>query len=171
MAITYKRCETEQELADVSLFLLARRRDLDPSFITLDVLGMLYGYMTQGELHAARDEEGRVVGALSLYIGSPESDFADKHVAYVDMVILDPARKGTRTFLKLLSYMARHMREAHPEATHARFIAQTGNEYLCRLYRKLAEPVGTRDDKGGQVTVFFAKISDIGDVLSPLSPV
>lgn len=166
MAITFRRCETEQELADVSLFILARRRDLSPSFITLDTLGMLYRYMTQGELHAAFDEEARIVGALALYIGTPESDYTDKQVAYVDMIVLDPARKGTRTFLRFLNYMAAYMREAHPETTHARFIAQSNNAYLGRLYGKFARPVDTRDDKDGQVTIFFGEISYIRDVLS-----
>lgn len=169
MAITFRKCETEQELADVSLFVLARRRDLSPSFITLDALGMLYGYMTRGELHAAFDGEGRVVGALALYIGTPESDYADKHVAYVDMVVFDPVRKGTRTFLRFLSYMAAYMGENHPDTTHARFIAQSNNAYLGRLYGKFAQPAGVRDDRNGQVTIFFEEISRINDVLSSYS--
>lgn len=166
MAITYKRCETEDEQARTSLFVLSRRRDIDRGFVALNAVTMLYGYMTQGELHYGADETGRIVGALGMYLGTPESNFADRHVAYVDMIVLDPGRTGTRTFLNFLSRMAVYMREAHPEATHAKFIAQTGNAYLRKLYGKLAEPIGTREDENGQVTIYFAKISHIGDVLS-----
>lgn len=171
MAITFKRCETEDEQARVSLFVLERRRDIDRAFETLNAVTMLYGYLTQGEVHYGADEDGRVVGALGLYLGTPESDFTDRHVAYVDMIVLDPARAGTRTFLNFLSWMAAYMRETHPETTHATFVAQTGNAYLCRLYAKLASPIGTRDDANGQVTIFSAEISRIGDILSQYNPV
>lgn len=171
MAIVFKRCVTEDEQAETSLFLLARRRDLDRSFETLDAVTLLYRYFTQGELHYGADENGQVVGALGMYIGTPEEEFADRYVAFVDMIVLDPARAGSRTFLSFLSYMAGYMERTHPGTTRARFVAQSHNAYLRRLYEKLARPIGTRDDANGQVTIYSEEISRIGDVLSRYHPV
>lgn len=165
MTIHFKRCSSEDDLAEVSLFLLDRRHDLHPSITTLDMVTLLYQYITQGHLHCGMDRDGRVVGAFAYYVGAPEEEFADRTFVLLDIVILDKAYRGTRFFLNCLDYMEDCIRKDHPEAEKARFAALADNGYLCKLYAKFATPCYSREGASGTEMVFSERIDKICSTL------
>ncbi len=165
MTIHFKHCVSEDELAEVSLFLLDRKHDLHPSFRTLDMVTLLYQYITQGHLHCGVDRDGRIVGAFAYYVGAPEEEFADRTFVLIDIVISDRAYRGTRFFLNCLDYMEGIVRKDHPEVDKARFAALADNSYLCKLYAKFAEPCYRREGVSGPEMVFSERIDIICSTL------
>jgi len=165
MTIQFKRCVSEDELAEVSLFLLDRRHDLHPSIATLDMVTLLYQYITQGHLHCGMDRDGRIVGAFAYYVGAPEEEFADRTFVLIDIVISDRAYRGTRFFLNCLDYMEVIVRKDHPEVDKARFAALADNSYLCKLYAKFAAPCCRREGVSGPEMVFSERIDKICSTL------
>lgn len=165
MKVPFQRATADEELAKISLFMLKHKSDFNPAFTTLDMLEQLYTNMTQGYLHYAMTEEGRVVVAGAYYHGTPEKQFADRHVVFIDYVILDPAYRGTTLFLQSLQHIVGWVREAHPEATELRLKAMSDNLRVCRLYGKFVQPSYKEDTPYGEMTVFCEKINQIVAIL------
>lgn len=170
MTTFFKQCVNDEDFAKVSLFILERRHDLHPSFTTLDMVELLYMYLTQGYLHQGAQADNRIIGASAYFHGTPEREFTDKEVALIDMVILDKTYRGTRLFIHSLKYMVGWIMDEHPEVDELRFAALSENTYLCKLYSKFAKSSYTRDGKIGQETVFFENINKIGTILKKFDP-
>jgi len=170
MAIHFARCAEDDEYAKVSSFMIDRRRDLHPSLCAVDMVTMLYGYMTDGQLHYGIDDEGRIVYACAYYLGSPEENFTNLDTVIFDVMISDKNRRGTRLFLYGLRYFLEHVTASHPEAQFVRFCALSENTYLCNLYAKFARYEGTREGSVGQESVFFMEIPQIRYTLPRFFP-
>ncbi|MFC4597751.1 hypothetical protein [Cohnella hongkongensis] len=170
MTIRFGRCVEEEEFAKVSLYMIERRRDLHPSLCTIDMVTLLYGYMTEGQLHYGMDEEGRVVGVSGFYIEPPEEGVRDRGCVLIDVGIVDKERRGTRLFLKGMQHMIDHVSEHHPEVGVVRLCALSESSYLCRLYAKFARFEGTREGSVGQESVFSGELRQIRDILNRLNP-
>ncbi|UJF33850.1 hypothetical protein [Paenibacillus hexagrammi] len=161
MPIYVKQCESDEEFAKVSLFFLTNKFGLHPSISTIDAVTLLYLYITQGYLIYSSDDSNQVIGVCAYYHGTPEQEYKDKHVAFMDMALSDKAHQGTRLFVKGLIYLVDHIAEHHPEVEDLQLAALTENTYTCRLYAKFAEVSHTRDGYVGQETVFCVKIHQI----------
>jgi hypothetical protein len=165
MAMHYQRCVSDEDLANISLFFLKYKRDLHPSFSTMDAVTVLYMYMTQGHLLQATDDNNRVIGVLAYYHGTQEQEFKDRDVAFVDMVIFDKAYRGTLLFIKGLRYMVSRIVDDHPEVRELRFAALAENDYLCKLYSKFTETSYTREGMAGEEKIFCVKINKLRTIL------
>ncbi|GAA3407007.1 hypothetical protein ACFFNY_00010 [Paenibacillus hodogayensis] len=165
MTTLCKRCSTDEDFAKISLFILDRRHDLHPSFTTLDTVGLLYGYINQGHSILVEDDEGRVVGATAFYHGTPDREFEDKEVAFVDLAIMDKAYRGTRLFLQGLRFLVSEIAASLTEVEEIRFVALSENAKLCRLYAKITEFSYVREGKLGNETVFCVKLNKIKAIL------
>ncbi|GGE00290.1 hypothetical protein [Paenibacillus nasutitermitis] len=161
----FKCCDNDEEFGKVSLFILERKRDLHLSFMTLDIVSMLYTYLTQGHLFIVTDDDNEILGASAYYHGTPERDFMDKDVAFIDLAIMDKPRRGTRLFVSSLMSLVDTIIEKHPEVKELRFAALGENTYLCRLYAKFAAFSYMRDGNIGQEMVFSEGIFQIRDTL------
>jgi len=166
MAIISKKCSSDEDYAKVSLFVLENIRDIHPSFTTIDTVTLLYSYLTKGFLVCSENENNEVVGAGGYYLGTPEEDFQNKDVAFVDFAIYSREKRGTRAFIQGLTYLIRMIAEEHREVEHFRLAALSDNGYLCKLYGKFAKPVYTRTGELGEETVFGCRISEIETILS-----
>ncbi len=160
------RCISDDDYAAASLFLLANRRSLHPSFSTMDVVQLLYSYITDGHLVQVTDENRRIVGLGAYYVGTPEQDFADKEVAFVDVAIAHPEYRGTKVFLTGLTYMVSCIRSDHPDVREMRLAALAENEYNCRLYAKFARFSHMREGLSGEEKVFRTGIDEISAFLT-----
>jgi len=160
------RCESDEALAAVSLFAIENRRELHPSFGTLDMVSLLCSHITQGHVIYISDDDNRVLGMMTYYHGTPEKQFEDNDVAFVNFAIMDRAYRGSRLFAKGLYYMVELIAEAHPDVKELRFNALSENAYLCRLYAKFAAASFTQDSPLGEETVFCAKIHQLRATLS-----
>ncbi|GIP40222.1 hypothetical protein J31TS4_35020 [Paenibacillus sp. J31TS4] len=154
----YLRCTEEEEYAQVSLFALKNRHELHRAFGTVDMVTLLYDYMTLGHLLYIADEDRRVIGVTAYYHGTPEADFRDKEVAHAEIAILDRAYRGTRQFLKGLNFLVEEIMKTHPEVQDLRFTAFSENKYLCRLYSKFSKISHTREGLLGEETIFSVNV-------------
>jgi hypothetical protein len=166
MTTYVKRCVSDEALADVSLFAIENRHELHPSFGTLDMVSLLCSHITEGHLIYITNDDNRVLGMMTYYHGTPEKEFADKEIAFVNFAIMDRAYRGTRLFAKGLYYMVELIIEAHPEVQELRFNALSENDYLCRLYSKFARASHTQESKLGEETVFCVKTHQLTTTLS-----
>ncbi|MBP1990527.1 hypothetical protein [Paenibacillus eucommiae] len=166
-----KRCISDEDFAKVSLFVMVNKHDLHLSFTTLDMLSLLYTYVTQGHLVQATDADERVIGAAAYFHGTQEHDFKDKEIAIVDMVIIDKAYRGTSLFVKGFGLLVDQIIEAHPEVEEIRFVALSENTYVSNLYAKMAESSYTREGKRGEETVYCGKVHSLRGFLERLKKV
>jgi ribosomal protein S18 acetylase RimI-like enzyme len=160
------RCTRDEDYAKVSLFLLANRRSLHPSFSTMDTIMMLYSYITDGHLIQVTDTDGRVIAMCAYYLGTPERDYVDQEVAFIDVAIVHPEHRGSRIFIVGLKYTFQSILAAHPEVREIRFAALSENKYVCKLYAKIAKFSHTREGSSGEETVFRAKVDEINAFLT-----
>lgn len=171
MAIQFGRCSSDNDYARIASFMVERRRDLHPSLCTIEMVTMIYRYMTDGHLIYVKDDDGRIVGACAYYLGTPEEDFRDRGTALIDLAILDESLRGSRIFLNGLRYTINSIADSHPEVETVRFCALSDHPYLCRLYAKFARYVGTREGSVGEESVFSEEIGQIRTTLNRLHPV
>ncbi|MNQ85072.1 hypothetical protein D3C85_1002200 [compost metagenome] len=161
-----QRCVSDEALAKVSLFAIENRRELHPSYGTLDMVSLLCSHITQGHLIYIFDTDHRVLGMMTYYHGTPEQEFEDKEMAFVNFAIMDRAYRGTRLFAKGLYYMVELIIEDHPDVQEISFKTLSENAYLCRLYSKFAHVSHTQDSKLGEETVFCVKIHHLRSTLT-----
>ncbi|TMV50925.1 hypothetical protein FE783_09705 [Paenibacillus mesophilus] len=166
MTMQCKSCTTDDDFAKVSLFVLDNKHDLHPSFCTMDMVEALYTHVTQGHLVFIENADKRVIGASAYYHGTPERDFQDKDIAFLDMAIADPAYRGTRLFLTGLQYMVNEIAQEHPEVQEIRLAALADNAYLCRLYSKFTETSYSREGAALEQLVFCVKINKLQGILN-----
>jgi len=160
------RCITDEDYAKVSLFLLKYKHSLHPAFMTMDVVTMLYGYITNGHLIQVRDPEGQVVAMCAYYLGTPERDFADRGTAFIDVAVVHPEYRGSRLFLTGLTYTFKSILEEHDGVREIQFAALAENQYVCRLYAKIAAFTHTREGFAGEERVFRANLDEINAFLT-----
>ncbi len=166
MKVSYAPCVTDDDFAKTSLFLLERKYDLHPSFTTLQMVALIYSYITHGTIFRGVLPDGRTISAAAYYQGTPERDFVDRDIALIDVAILDRPYRGTRSFLYGLRQLIDSIRCRHPEVQEVRFAALSTNDYLCKLYSKFATFVYYREGSAGEESVFSANITRLGDILT-----
>ncbi|MDG0810179.1 hypothetical protein [Cohnella rhizosphaerae] len=157
-------CETDDDFAQASLFLLDHMRDVHPSFSVLDTVTLVYHYIAEGFIVLVRDG-GEAVGLGAYYHGTREEAFADKEIALIDLALAARSRRGTRVFADGFGFMLRAISERHPEVREVRLAAQSDNRYLNRLYAKFARPYGVRDGALGEETLYAGPIEHILSML------
>jgi hypothetical protein len=160
-----KRCTTDEDFAKVCLFVLDNKHELHRSFYTMDMVEVLYTYVTQAHMVFVEDADNRVIGASAYYHGTPERDFQDKDIAFLDMAIADKAYRGTRLFLVGLQYMVNQIAQEHTEVQEIRLAALADNAYLCRLYSKFTETSYSRTGTELEQLVFCVKINKLKAIL------
>ncbi len=166
MTMHCQKCVSDDDFAKASLFLLAHKRDLHLSFTTLEMVTLIYSYITQGHLVVVKNDDKRVVGAGAYYYGTPEQEFQDKAVAWLDVAIADKAYRGSRIFLQGLLFMVNKIIEEHPEVQEIRLAALAENDYLCRLYSKFTSASSVREGTHGKEIVFCEKINILRGTLN-----
>ncbi|PYI51360.1 hypothetical protein [Paenibacillus flagellatus] len=167
MPTHFSRCTTDEDFARASLFVIERKRDLHPSFTTLDAVAFLYDYLTQGHLVQVVDTaDNRIVAVSAYYHGSPERQFEDKDVAFIDLALADRSSRGTRVFVNGLRDLADHIAERHPDVDELRFAARADNAYIRNLYAKFSTESYTREGTVGEEVVFCVKINRLRSMLS-----
>ncbi|NOV01066.1 hypothetical protein [Paenibacillus planticolens] len=160
-AMSCKRCVTDDDFAQASLFFLANRRDMHPSYSTIDTITLLYRYMKQGRIIQALDRDERMIGVSAYYHGTPEHDFEDKHIALMDMAVLSRTHRGSRMFLKGLSFMVDEITAGEPDVQEIQLAALADNVYLCRLYAKFTDSSREFDSEMGKQVIFSVKINNL----------
>lgn len=165
MYVTFKESVTDDELANVSLFFLENMHDMHPAFTTMDMVSVLYTYMTQGHLHHGELPDKKIVLAGAYFHGTPECDFADKHVAFIESVIVDKAYRGTRVFVQSLKYIVDWISDTHPEVEEIRLMTLSKNTRLCNMYAKFASFSHSRQGPSGEEAIFCEKITRIRSIL------
>ncbi|CAH1213332.1 hypothetical protein PAECIP111891_03952 [Paenibacillus allorhizoplanae] len=171
MTLSYQKCVSDDDFAKASLFMLARKRDLHPAYSTLEMVTLIYSYVTQGHLIAAKDVDDRVVGIAAYYYGTPEQDFQDKDIAFVDVAIADKALRGSRLFVRGLLYMVNEIVQGGPEVQELRLAALAENDYICRLYAKFTSARSVREGTHGKEVVFCEKINILRDTLKKFTAI
>jgi len=166
MTMQCSRCVTDEDYAKVSLFLLKYRHSLHPSFATMDVVTMLYSYITNGHLIQVRDDDGQIVAMCAYYLGTPEREFADRETAFIDVAVVHPEYRGTRLFLTGLTYTFKSILAEHAEVREIRFTALAENKYVCKLYDKIATFTHMRKGTAGEEKVFRANLDEISAFLT-----
>jgi hypothetical protein len=145
--------------------MLARKRDLHPSYNTLDMVTLIYSYATQGHLLCAVDADDNVVGVGAYYYGTPEQDFQDQSVALVDLAMIDRSYRGSRLFAQGMQHLIRTILEENPAVQELRLAALAENGYLCRLYSKFASSHRVREGAHGKEMIYSEKMSTLRDTL------
>ncbi|UQZ35394.1 hypothetical protein C2I18_18830 [Paenibacillus sp. PK3_47] len=161
MTTTCARCTTDEDYAKVSSFLIERRHDLHLSYMTMDMVTLLYNYITEGHLLQITNDEGDVLAAGAYYHGTPEHNFLDKGTVLVDFTVFDQAVRGTRLFLKGLKYLVEAIRAAHPEVQEIRMAAFADNVYVCNLYAKFNTSSYTRQGEIGEEIIFCSDLDSL----------
>lgn len=158
MTIICKSCVSDDDYAKVSLFALKHKHEMHPSFFTLDMVASLVTYMMQGHLLFTENESGKVTGISAYYHGTPEEQFQNRHVAMLDMAIIDRTYRGSRIFAKGLQFMIGQISVNHPEVEELHFKTLADHVYLRNMYSKIAAETGTRDGAVGKETFFCVKL-------------
>ncbi|CAG7644312.1 hypothetical protein ACFQI7_09570 [Paenibacillus allorhizosphaerae] len=147
MTLHFKKCTSDDDYAQVSIFFLKHRLELRLDFETIDTVSTLYGYLTKGHLGRVTDSEGETTAIVGYYYGTPEGEYEDTHTVLVDLAILARAKRNTFAFVRGLQQLVRTIREEKPEVRQFQFLAQAENQYLRKLYPKIADLVAVEEDK------------------------
>lgn len=173
MALVCSVCDREEQLAEIGRFIFQHKKQLHPSYATLDTLSVIYSYVTEGHIIQVTDEENRIAGMTAFYHGTKENGFQDKDIIFIDIAIAstEVRQRASRVFVMGLAYLLEQVAERFPEAKRIRLVALSDNRYVCKLYSKFVRPVATRPGERGEETVFEEEITRVGDYLRKLGRV
>jgi hypothetical protein len=162
ISITCRRCTNDDDYAKASLFMLQNKRELHPSFTTIDIITLLYNYLTAGSLVRVMDANEQDIGVAAYYLGTPEQDFEDKQqVVFVDNVIIARSYRSSRVFVRGFRYLISQIIVDNPEAQEFRFVALSENTYLQKLYPKFASFIGSREGTTGPEDIYSVEINKL----------
>lgn len=159
MTIYCKRCATDDDYAKASLFMLQNKTELHPGLSTVDIITLLYYYMTAGSLIMVMDADEHMLAVGAYYMGTPEQEFVDKQrVVLVDNVIVARSYRSTRVFIRGFRYLLSQIIEDNQEVQEFRFVALSENTYLQKLYPKFASFIGSREGTIGTEDIYSVEI-------------
>jgi hypothetical protein len=163
MAMHYRRCVSDEDLAKFCLFFLDYKRDLHPAYSVIDALNVLHLYLTRPQAYLVQitDDNSRVIGASAYYHGTEEQEFNDKDVAFLDMAIMNRTYRGSRLFLNGLQFLVSQIEENHPEVQEIKLAALAENDHLCKMYAKITETSYIREGVVGEEKVFCVKLNKL----------
>lgn len=151
-------CNKDEDFQRCMTYMLETKRTADPGLRTADAYAAMLRVLTYGTLLRLEDEQGQVIGIVGYTIGTPQRDYEDRDVAYVEYCLAAPSRHGTRFFLQGLTVLVQTIQEQHPEAVYLSLAAAENHRLNNRLYAKFAAPSG-RDESLNLYTTTLENVS------------
>ncbi|HZG85589.1 hypothetical protein [Paenibacillus sp.] len=156
-------CEDDADFGRCMTFLLETRRSADPELRTADAYTAMLRILTYGTLLRFEDERGDVIGIVGYTMGTPQGEYEDRQIAYIEYCLMPVSRQGTTFFPKGLGILVRTIQERHPEAVWMTFAAAENHRRNNRLYAKFSRPNGQIEAPGVKLNLYTALLADIAN--------
>lgn len=165
MATSIKLCTSDDDFSKASIFMIDHQKDIHPSYTTLDMVSLVYSYITQGYIISVTNTANEIIGLVSYFHGTVEKEFKDKEIAYIDLALLSRDYRGSYVFYKGLLYLVTYILNQLPEVKELRLEALKENTNLCKLYSKFTSPLYEKDSERGKIIVFSEEIKKVETIL------
>lgn len=154
-------CEQDIDFRRCMSFMVKTKRTADPELRTVDAYAAMLRVLTYGTLIRVEDEQAAVIAIVGYTIGSPQQDYTDHDVAYVEYCLASPSRHGSRLFLQGLRMLVMTIQERHPEVVHLALAATEHHPRNNRLYAKFAELSGRDEIAEVNLNLYTATLESV----------
>lgn len=154
-------CEKDADFARSMVFLLNTRRTADPGLRTANAYAAMLRIVTYGTLLCFEDRQGELIGIVGYTMGSPQQEYEDREVAYVEYCLTPVSRHGTLFFLRGLRVLVSTIRERQPEAVFLSLAAEEHNHRNNRLYNKFVKRSGIDENPGMNLNLYMAPLESV----------
>ncbi|GIP33419.1 GNAT family N-acetyltransferase [Paenibacillus sp. J2TS4] len=150
-----KRCESDEDFAQFTLFLIRHSTEFHSRFSFAEALEHFLGIINNCRILLAMDRHNQLIGWVNYWYATADYEF-DPHgeLAFIDSVIINKEYRSGRVFLKGFQDMICLIAEENRQVKTVQFHALADNAYLNRLYSKFAHIVGSSEGYFGSENVY-----------------
>lgn len=141
MSYRYKMvvCRNDDDYESFARFFMENRTAFYRPYDVKGAVSIIEQSIKYGNIILFYNKLNEPVGLIIYYIGTPQNNYEDKHVAYISFILIRKDYHGTRVFLDGMKAIVEALKPAGVE--DIRFGADSDNRYLRILYGKLAKVV------------------------------
>lgn len=155
MAITMKTCKEESDYAQYMKFFLTNRHFIQPVYPVKFVVELMAVQVLHGHIIMGMDEQGQVVGATAYYFGTPDRDFVNRDQVYIEITLMNESFRGTTAFMQGFLYLVEEIERSGLPVREVLFFANSGSDYLRKLYSKFSNTVAHQTLNGVEQDVYL----------------
>lgn len=159
------QCTTEEDYEKFAMFYLRNRNAFDDAFdlpyTVLDALGSLTIMIKETRILFVSDEQQEVIGAVCYSYGTRGNHFEDKHVVFVDCVLIIKEYRSSLFFVRYFLKMIEHIANENRNVKEFRFYAHRTHQYVHRLYSKFATVIAEIEDYSGIKDVYSVEFDGL----------
>jgi len=141
MSYSYRMviCSNDDDYESFARFFMENRNAFYRPYDVKSASSIISQSIQHGNIILFYNKLDEPVGLIIYYIGTRQNNFEDKHVAYIDFILIRKDYHGTRVFLDGMKAIAEVLEPTG--IREIRFGADADNRYLKVLYGKLAKVV------------------------------
>ncbi|WP_068775877.1 hypothetical protein [Paenibacillus sp. FJAT-26967] len=167
MRAQYRICETDEDLAQFTLFFIRNRHDFSVHFTLYDAIVHTLETIRASRIMLVLDPSGLTIGwGYYRYLDRNNEHHPQGEIAFIDSVIISKAYRGSRVFMEGFHRLVQVMVEENTQVKVIQFCALADHPYLNKLYSKFADHTGEREGYYGQENIYSAEINRLKNYLN-----
>lgn len=162
MRAYFRRCESDQDYAQFTLYFIRHRADFNPEFSLQDTLTHVLESLHDSHIVLVEDDLGTVVGWIHYrYVTADHQTTPEGEIVFVNSVIVAEKYRSSRTFIRGFRHLVKQIAEENKSVKQFQFYAQSNNVYLNRLYAKFADVIGEREGYFGTENIYSTNFDQL----------
>lgn len=157
-----RRCESDEDYAQFTLFFLRHRADFNPTFTLADALHHIVGTIDSTHILLVINTQNQVMGwSYYRFIDADGNPDAEGETVFVDSIIIAEELRRSRTFYQGFRDMVQQVARENSHVQSMQFHAETDNAYLNRLYSKFASVIDQTEGFFSSENIYAADFNEL----------
>lgn len=166
MHVQFRRCTSDHDFAQFTLFFLRNRLEFNQVFSLTDSLVHILTFLPDSHLILIEEEQGKLIGwGHYQYVTAERQPDPEGEVCYIHSVIVEEKYRSSRVFLNGFRFLLRQVQEENAQVKQVTFCAAAEHVYLNRLYSKFAQVAGEQEGYHGQENIYMAEMNQLAAYL------
>ncbi|NME98733.1 GNAT family N-acetyltransferase [Aneurinibacillus aneurinilyticus] len=159
MLAHYRRCESDENYAQFTLFFIRHRTDFNSRFSLYDTLIHVLESIHDSHIILVEDAMNKMIGWCHYrYVTADYQPDPEGEIAFVNSIIVAKEYRSSRLFIQGFRHIVNQITEENSCVKHLQFYAQSDNAYLNRLYSKFASIIGEHEGYHGTENIYSADL-------------
>lgn len=158
MAYNIITCSNEEEFEQFARFFLENRGEFMHPYSVKASVHYISNSIKYGRILLALNDRKEAIGFLVFSLGTPENGYEDSHVIYISFLLIRKDYRKSKLFLHGLKRLLDAV--GQNEVKEIRFMANTNDDYLRKLYGKFARVVAQKNSDSYVEDIYILSYSD-----------
>ncbi|MFT9849464.1 GNAT family N-acetyltransferase [Aneurinibacillus sp. REN35] len=157
MSAQLRRCVSDEDYAQFTLFFIRHRTDFDRRFSLSDTIFHILESIHDSHIVLIEDTNSNMIGwGHYKYVTPDYQPDPQGEIAFINSVIITKEYRSSRLFFHGFGELVGQIAEENSHVKQLHFYAQIENAYLNRLYSKFASVIGQHEGYHGTENIYAA---------------